>query len=274
MHSALADISLAKIKARIAEGDCPTIKPYSVEALEELVVHFAERAPVAPVPLLRSGYSGPAVDRLHEPGPVAPVAVSVKGLESPRILDDHNLHGWEDQTQQFLNAHAERFTNELGSEIQLVAWTSPHIRSGHPRQAGGPLAVRYVLWGPRSHTFQTMTPMEAAKLVEHLQAALGSSIIPATKGGEEAEMKAALGAFATIFDACPWLEKMSDEEYLIGSVTLGDFRRARTLAALAQDTDGVAPADAFARWLEDGPRLAKAAGCYVGIRVTDKPENR
>lgn len=28
------------------------------------------------------------------------------------------------------------------------------------------------------------------------------------------------------------------------------------------------PAERFARWLEDGPKLAKAAGCYVGIKVS------
>lgn len=28
----------------------------------------------------------------------------------------------------------------------------------------------------------------------------------------------------------------------------------------------------FARWLEAGPKLAKAAGCYVGIRVSDLPD--
>lgn len=29
------------------------------------------------------------------------------------------------------------------------------------------------------------------------------------------------------------------------------------------------PAERFARWLEMGPRLAKEAGCYVGIKVTE-----
>jgi hypothetical protein len=42
MHNEIAEVSLATIKARIAEGDCPMIKPYSVEILEELVVHFAD----------------------------------------------------------------------------------------------------------------------------------------------------------------------------------------------------------------------------------------
>ena len=28
------------------------------------------------------------------------------------------------------------------------------------------------------------------------------------------------------------------------------------------------PSERFARWLEDGPKLAKAAGLYVGIKVT------
>ncbi len=38
-------------------------------------------------------------------------------------------------------------------------------------------------------------------------------------------------------------------------------------AALSVST----PADLFAAWLSEGPRLAKDAGCYVGIRVTDAP---
>lgn len=48
MNRTLAENSLAIIKARIAEGDCPTTKPYPVEVLEELVVHFADRAGDAP----------------------------------------------------------------------------------------------------------------------------------------------------------------------------------------------------------------------------------
>jgi hypothetical protein len=44
MHHTLAENSLALIKARIAEGDCPTTPPLSVEMLEELVVHFASPA--------------------------------------------------------------------------------------------------------------------------------------------------------------------------------------------------------------------------------------
>ena len=28
------------------------------------------------------------------------------------------------------------------------------------------------------------------------------------------------------------------------------------------------PQELFAKWLEEGPRLAKEAGCYVGIKVT------
>lgn len=29
------------------------------------------------------------------------------------------------------------------------------------------------------------------------------------------------------------------------------------------------PSDTFAAWLSRGPRLAKAAGCHVGIKVTE-----
>jgi len=33
--------------------------------------------------------------------------------------------------------------------------------------------------------------------------------------------------------------------------------------------------DAFSRWLENGPKLAKAAGCYVEIKVREyKPEEQ
>lgn len=31
------------------------------------------------------------------------------------------------------------------------------------------------------------------------------------------------------------------------------------------------PAEAFAKWLDAGPKLAKAAGCYVGIKVSTAP---
>lgn len=31
------------------------------------------------------------------------------------------------------------------------------------------------------------------------------------------------------------------------------------------------PTERFARWLEDGPKLAKSAGCYVGITVSASP---
>lgn len=41
----------------------------------------------------------------------------------------------------------------------------------------------------------------------------------------------------------------------------------KVLAAVQQLT----PAERFARWAEVGPRLAKAANCYVGIKVTDSP---
>lgn len=41
----------------------------------------------------------------------------------------------------------------------------------------------------------------------------------------------------------------------------------KVLAAVRQFT----PSERFARWLEAGPRLAKAANCYVGIKVTDTP---
>lgn len=32
------------------------------------------------------------------------------------------------------------------------------------------------------------------------------------------------------------------------------------------------PQQKFARWLEEGPKLAKAAGCYVAIKVLPAPD--
>ncbi|MER8983929.1 hypothetical protein [Mesorhizobium sp. M0843] len=81
----------------------------------------------------------------------------------PRVLDDSGLHGWAQQRQDFLNEHGETFTNELGNKIRLVAW----------RSAKDPMAIRYILKGPTSHTTQQMTPMEAERLVAQLQSALG-----------------------------------------------------------------------------------------------------
>lgn len=79
-----------------------------------------------------------------------------------RILDDANLHGWAQQQSEFLGEHAERFTNELGNEIKLVAW----------RSANDPMSIRYILRGPRSTTSQQMTPMETERLIRQLQAAI------------------------------------------------------------------------------------------------------
>lgn len=42
--------------------------------------------------------------------------------------------------------------------------------------------------------------------------------------------------------------------------------------AATGDVDGnpeTSPADAFSAWLNEGPKLAKAAGCHVGIKVTE-----
>lgn len=50
------------------------------------------------------------------------------------------------------------------------------------------------------------------------------------------------------------------------AASVADYGDA-ALASLKQDT----PQERFARWLEAGPRLAKAANCYVGITVTDTP---
>ena len=62
-----------------------------------------------------------------------------------------------------MGEHAERFTNEAGNEIKLVAW----------RSAKDPMSIRYILQGPRSSTTQQMTPMETERLIRQLQAALG-----------------------------------------------------------------------------------------------------
>lgn len=34
------------------------------------------------------------------------------------------------------------------------------------------------------------------------------------------------------------------------------------------EEEAATPAQRFAKWVEDGPRLAKAAGCHVGIKIT------
>lgn len=44
--------------------------------------------------------------------------------------------------------------------------------------------------------------------------------------------------------------------------------RERATPAPVRAEGEATPAACFAKWLEDGPRLAKAAGCHVGIRVT------
>ncbi|EHK56853.1 hypothetical protein [Allomesorhizobium alhagi] len=89
---------------------------------------------------------------------------SDKALD-PKVLDDVDLHGWAHQRHAFLRQHAEIFTNEVGNEILLVAW----------RSAKNPIAIRYILEGPCSHAEQQMTPMEAERLIHHLQAALGQT---------------------------------------------------------------------------------------------------
>lgn len=43
--------------------------------------------------------------------------------------------------------------------------------------------------------------------------------------------------------------------------------RAIAERVLSQNENGTAPSDAFARWVEQGPKLALAAGVYVGIKV-------
>lgn len=43
--------------------------------------------------------------------------------------------------------------------------------------------------------------------------------------------------------------------------------KLRAIAERVLSEKGTAPADAFARWVEQGPKLALAAGVYVGIKV-------
>ncbi len=38
------------------------------------------------------------------------------------------------------------------------------------------------------------------------------------------------------------------------------------------DTE-VSPSQIFAAWVNRGPRLARAAGCHVGIKVTERNDN-
>lgn len=49
---------------------------------------------------------------------------------------------------------------------------------------------------------------------------------------------------------------------------LNDDSVQKVIAALPQSS----PSDAFAAWLNEGPKLALAAGCYVGIKVTGLKE--
>ena len=63
--------------------------------------------------------------------------------------------------------------------------------------------------------------------------------------------------------------------------TILDLKNARWSEAEGTDAEWVAEIDAalsdatrdaseqFAQWINDGPALAKAAGCYVGITVSD-----
>lgn len=49
----------------------------------------------------------------------------------------------------------------------------------------------------------------------------------------------------------------------------GFRRRMRAALSAAHEAPAINASTAFSKWLEDGPRLAKAAGVYVGIKVTD-----
>ncbi|MER9176198.1 hypothetical protein NKH72_21715 [Mesorhizobium sp. M0955] len=107
----------------------------------------------------------PFTHPICEAAPVAPTSAGDGEIVKARVLDDKDLHGWDHQRHDFMREHAETFTNELGREIRIVGW----------RSVSDPLAIRYILEGPRSHTYQTMTPMEAERLIKHLQAALASA---------------------------------------------------------------------------------------------------
>lgn len=103
-----------------------------------------------------------ALSEAHEAALVDPTSAGDGEIVKARVLDDKDLHGWDHQRHDFMREHAETFTNELGREIRIVGW----------RSASDPLAIRYILEGPHSHTYQTMTPREAERLIQHLQAAL------------------------------------------------------------------------------------------------------
>ncbi|WP_163006069.1 hypothetical protein [Methylobacterium brachiatum] len=48
MHPMIADAQIAQVRQRASEGDCPTTPALSVESLEDLVRHLADRLPPTP----------------------------------------------------------------------------------------------------------------------------------------------------------------------------------------------------------------------------------
>lgn len=48
MHLMIADAQIAQVRQRASEGDCPTTPALSVESLEDLVLHLADRLPATP----------------------------------------------------------------------------------------------------------------------------------------------------------------------------------------------------------------------------------
>ena len=52
---------------------------------------------------------------------------------------------------------------------------------------------------------------------------------------------------------------------------LRDERMQAMLELRGETEQSPTPAELFAEWLAQGPRLAKAAGCYVAITVTEAP---
>jgi hypothetical protein len=67
-----------------------------------------------------------------------------------------------------------------------------------------------------------------------------------------------------------WDRILNDEELRNARAALS-ISELRAIIKHAEDAlrPQLAPSEAFAAWLTEGPKLAAAAGCHVGIKVTE-----